>query len=128
MKLITATEIMEQIQLLSESPANSKNERAINLRDIKDCARRLLDGEDAPAVKESLTTENKEPTTAELVKFLRDQANYHCGIGKGAMSADFAMFDAAADKLEQFDKCISMWKSIVKRIGDNIIKFRLVRR
>ena len=66
MKVITATEIMEQIQLLSESPANSKNERAFCLRDIRDCAVRLLDGEAVPAVKESLTTETKEPTTDEL--------------------------------------------------------------
>jgi len=48
MNLITATEIMEQIQLLSESPANSKNERAFCLRDIRDCAVRLLEGEAVP--------------------------------------------------------------------------------
>jgi len=72
MNLITATEIMRQIQLLSESPANSKNERAFCLRDIRDCAVRLLDGEAVPAVKESLTTENKEPTTPPCLELCRN--------------------------------------------------------
>jgi len=38
-------EVMELIHLFAASPANSKNERAFGLRDVRDCAVRLLDGE-----------------------------------------------------------------------------------
>jgi len=41
----TSTEIQKQIHRMASSPANSKNERAFGLRDVRDCAVRLLDGE-----------------------------------------------------------------------------------
>ena len=72
MKYPSSNEIMEQIHLMASIPANSKNERAFELRDVRDCAVRLLDGEEEPDVKDPLTTENTEIERRQRAESLLD--------------------------------------------------------
>jgi len=62
-------EVMELIHLFAASPANSKNERAFGLRDVRDCAVRLLDGEDAPEVNRNIIQDLPELGVCWVVQY-----------------------------------------------------------